>query len=240
MASGITPPESAMNTSASGGGALPSFTLPLFLTRKKKYLVGWPTFIIPAAVYSFVNHYPFVAPLELHRSWIDLSIPFLPNTIWIYMSELLFLSAIYIVSADMLNLNKFIYSYLCLQAMSCLIFWFWPTTYPRGLYPIPSDLNAASTYLFNSLRTADTPANCCPSLHVSGVYLSSFLYMDEQRKYFPFFFLWATAIALSTLTTKQHYLIDVIFGFGMAVGHYWFFHRLVTYRKMHVSSITHV
>ncbi|MCM2322222.1 MAG: phosphatase PAP2 family protein, partial [Oligoflexia bacterium] len=54
--------------------------------------------------------------------------------------------------------------------------------------------------------------------------------LTEQRKKFPFFFLWATSIAVTTLTTKQHYIIDVVTGFLMSVIVYWFFHTFVTLR----------
>jgi len=94
----------------------------------------------------------------------------------------------------------------------------------------PEDLDALTYYAFGNLRIADSPANCAPSLHVSGVYMSSFIFLDEQREKFPFFFTWATCIALSTLTTKQHYFIDIATGFLMAVIMYWIFHRLVNYR----------
>jgi membrane-associated phospholipid phosphatase len=216
----------AASTSAAFGRALP-----LFLTREKKYPVGWAMFAFAAGVYLIVNHFHFTPPQELPRSWIDLAVPFLPNSFWIYLSEYLFFTAIYMTSSDMTNLNKFVYSFVVLQITSCLIFWFWPTTYPRALFPLPDDLNTLTRYAFSSLRTTDTPASCCPSLHVSSCYLSTFLYIDEQRKYFPLFFIWATAIAISTLTTKQHYLVDVIAGFFMAVAHYWVFHRWMQYRK---------
>lgn len=207
-------------------------TLPLFLTREKKYTVGWSMFAFAAALYLVANHFHFTPPMELSRSWADIAIPFLPNTLWIYLSEYLFFIAIYVSSSDMVNLNKFIYSFFVLQITSCFIFGVWPTTYPRGLYPLPEDLNALTTYAFSSLRQTDTPANCCPSLHVSSVYLASFLYIDEQRKYFPIYFMWATAIAVSTLTTKQHYVVDVVAGFFFAVAHYWVFHRWMQYKKV--------
>jgi membrane-associated phospholipid phosphatase len=114
--------------------------------------------------------------------------------------------------------------------VSVLIFFIWPTVYPREQFPLPQDLNALTYYVFNYLRHADAPTNCCPSLHVSSVYLTSFLYLDEQRGKFPFFFGWGTLIALSTLTTKQHYLIDVVAGLMMAIVVWWIFYRVMSYR----------
>jgi membrane-associated phospholipid phosphatase len=208
------------------------WSLPLFLTRETKYLYGWTMFGFAALIYALANHLFLFPPKLLPMYWVDRMTPFMPNSIWIYLSEYAFFTTIYMVSRDMVNLNKFLYSFLILQVTSVTIFWLWPTTYPRDLFPLPQDLNAWSYYAFSSLRGADNPASCCPSLHVSSVFLCAFIYLDEQREKFPFFIIWAAAIAVSTLTTKQHYLIDVVAGLLMAALHYWFFHKMVNYRDV--------
>jgi membrane-associated phospholipid phosphatase len=116
-----------------------------------------------------------------------------------------------------------------LNIVSAFIFVIFPTTYPRELYPLPADLDLLTYSVFFRLRETDTPANCCPSLHVSSVYLSSLLFLHDRKRMFPFFFTWGTAIAVSTLTTKQHYFIDVITGLIMAAFAHWIFHRIVQY-----------
>jgi membrane-associated phospholipid phosphatase len=55
---------------------------------------------------------------------------------------------------------------------------------------------------------------------------------DERRKFFPLFLLWGTAIAISTLTTKQHYLIDIIAGLALGVFSWVIFHRCIKYRPL--------
>lgn len=210
---------------------LGNWALPLFLTRENKYFAGFMMFLVATLLYLSSNHYHFFPPQMLSMTWVDRSIPFIPNTVWIYISEYFFFMAIYIACKDMVNANKYLYSFLALQAVSVIIFWIWPTTYPRDMFPLDSAaLNTWTYYAFATLRTADTPANCCPSLHVSSVYLSSFIYLDDQKGKFPFFFIWGTAIAFSTLTTKQHYVVDLIAGFLMAVVFYRLFHRYIPYR----------
>jgi hypothetical protein len=205
-------------------------SLPIFLTREKKYLYGVLFFAMGFALYFSANHFPILKPQQLPMTWLDRAIPFLPNTVWIYMSEYVFFVAVYASCRDMANLNKYLYSYLALQIISVVIFYFWPTTYPRSEFPLSEDMNALTYYAFSNLRVVDAPTNCCPSLHVSSVYLSSFIFLDDQRGKFPIFFTWGTAIALSTLTTKQHYVVDVITGLFMAMLFYWIFHRMVSYR----------
>lgn len=232
----MNPPTGSTASFADTRGDARGFSLPLFVSIENKYTVGFILFVYAAAIYLTSNHFHFFPPQLLPMSWVDLTVPFIPETVWIYISEYLFFATVYICCKDMVNCNKYIYSFLALQTVSVLIFWIWPTTYPRDQFPLPEDLDALTYYAFNSLRQADTPANCCPSLHVSSIYLSTFIFLDEQRKKFPFFFIWGTAIAASTLTTKQHYLVDVIAGFLMAVISYWIFHKLVSYRPIHRAA----
>ncbi len=209
----------------------PPWCFPIFVTRNNKYWMGFGLFIFAVLLYLSSNHYHFIEPRLLPMSWIDQAVPFIPHSVWIYISEYFFFLVVYMTCQDMVNLNKYFYSFLILQTVSVAIFWIAPTTYPRDQFPLPETLDTLTYLVFANLRVTDTPANCCPSLHVSSVYLSSFLFLKEQPKKFPLFFTWGTAIALSTLTTKQHYLIDVIAGILMAVMTYWFFHRIVTYKS---------
>lgn len=204
--------------------------LPLFLTRENKWAVGLVWFVIASFLYLTSNHFPIFTPQLLPMTPLDQAIPFLPHTVWIYISEYIFFFVIYALSKDLANANKYLYSFLGLQMISAAIFWVWPTTFPRELFPLPQDLDALTHLVFTQLRQTDSPNNCCPSLHVSSVYLASFVFLDEQRKRFPLFFIWGTLIALSTLTTKQHYIVDVVAGLGMAMLTWWIFNRVVIYR----------
>ncbi len=205
-------------------------TLPLFLTPKNKYWLGAFFGILAVVMYATSNHIHIFEPRYLPMWKIDEWIPFVPWTVWIYTSEYYFFIIVYVLSKNIQNTNKYLYSFLALQTVSVFIFWMWPTTYPRHLFPLPENLDPLTHTLFTHLRIADSPANCAPSLHVSSCYLSSFIYLDEQREKFPIFFIWATAVAITTLTTKQHYLLDVILGFIMAVIFYRIFHRYVRYQ----------
>ena len=208
-----------------------NWSLPLFLNRRNKYPIGAACGVFAAMIYLITNHNPLSEPILLPMSWLDRTIPFLPHSVWIYVSEYIFFVAVYVMSEDLDNTNKYLYSFVALQLVSVAIFIVWPTTFPRGMYPLSPDLDWPTLTVFTQLRTADTPANCAPSLHVSSVILSSFIFLDEKGRRFPFFFAWATLISISTLTTKQHYVVDVMTGFLLAVCMYWFFHRIMTYRR---------
>lgn len=206
--------------------------LPLFLVSKWKYLAGALLFLSAYLMYHFTNYYPYFTPKELHLFPIDHAVPFIPWTVLIYVSEYFFFTLVYLICRDMENLNKYIYSFFTTQALSCLVFFFWPTVYPRELFPIPMGTHPFVDGVWMWLRSIDAPTNCFPSLHVSTVYLSTFIFLDEQKKKFPFFFTWGTLIALSTLTTKQHYFVDIIAGLGLSIVTYWLFHRKVQYERV--------
>ena len=206
-------------------------TLPIFVTAENKSIVGAFGLLLGAVLYLGSNHFHFLEPRLLPMFWIDRTVPFVANTVWIYVSEYIYFITVYWLCRDWENASRLFCSFFTLQVLSVLIFCLWPTTYPRGDFPLPADLNLLTKMLFTTLRQTDTPASCCPSLHVSSVYLCSFVFLREQRSKFKWIFLWSTLIALSTLTTKQHYGIDVVAGLGMAILVYWFFQTQVDFRS---------
>jgi membrane-associated phospholipid phosphatase len=211
--------------------------LPLFMTARFKYPVGAVVFALASFMYYFTNHHPIFPPHELPMLAADSAVPFTPWTVLIYVSEYFFFTVVYITVRDMENLNKYIYSFFFTQALSCVIFFFWPTIYPRDLFPVPADTNEFIATIFRMLRAGDAATNCFPSLHVSTVYLSAYIFLDEQRGKFPFFLTWATFIALSTLPTKQHYVVDITAGFALSVVSYLVFHRWMPYRKVGAAAL---
>lgn len=206
-------------------------TLPLIINNKNKYWVGMVGFMIAAQMYLLPNHYHLSTPRELPMTQWDQMIPFIPQFVWIYITEYPFFIAIYLLMQDRINLNRYFWSFMGMQLIAVIIFWVWPTTFPRHLFPLPEPpaLDRMTFSIFSALRALDTPANCAPSLHVSSVYLSSFVFLKEQREKFPIFFGWATLIALSTLPTKQHYIIDVILGLLLAWFAHYVFYRFFSY-----------
>ncbi len=215
------------------------FTLPLFMKEGSKWWMIIITALFTAGLYMITNHIHLFPPHILQFDIIDRSIPFIPITLWVYMSETsLFITACYFAK-DIKVINKLFYAFIMLQIVSNIVFIFWPTTFPRELFPLTGEnisIDPITNALFIFLRTVDEAANCLPSLHVSSVYLISFIYLEEQKKKFIPFFIWATLVAISTITTKQHYFIDVLAGFILAVVHYVIFFKLVKYRKVFLFS----
>ena len=139
------------------------------------------------------------APHPLQPSALDRAIPFLPWTIAVYLSQFAFLFLALWLQNDSRNLTRTFAAIAIATVVSCAVFVVWPTTILR-----PPVRSAA----FDALWLFDVPTNCFPSLHVALAMIAAFFW---PRRRWPAV-LWAAAIALSTMATKQHYAIDVIGG----------------------------
>lgn len=212
--------------------------LPLFVTKKNKYLAGTLMYGCSYFFYFMTNHYPYFREHYLPLTWIDRGTPFVPYSVLIYISEYFYFACVYILLRNYDNINRYLYSFFLLQVFSCSIFALYPTVYPRENFPVPSDLPQWLIATWAWLRSIDTSGNCFPSLHVSSVYLSSFVFWtDGQKKLFWVFFIWATMIALSTLTTKQHYVADIVSGLGLSIIFYRWFHFKQDYQRVYGGEV---
>jgi membrane-associated phospholipid phosphatase len=202
----------------------------LFVPWKYKWTAGTLVVICALFLYLTSNHYPIFTPDELPLGRIDKQVPFIPETLWIYVSLFFFIPYTFSVNRCVVSLNKHLYSFVFTILISISIFWLFPVTYPRMLYPIPEHTDLLSRKLAELVRAIDPPANCAPSLHVSIAYQIAFGFLEDRRELFPWVFLWATLLVISTLTTKQHYFFDVVTGALLAVFIHLVFHHLVSYR----------
>jgi membrane-associated phospholipid phosphatase len=145
---------------------------------------------------------------------VDEGTPFLPATVWIYFSDYLLVSSAFLVSEGWDEVKRFVRAYFVLLVIGAVIHLGWPTVFPREVFPVPG--HGPSARALVALREVDLATSCLPSMHVAGSYLAAFSLWNRRRSLFGGFVLWASAVALSTLTTKQHYLVDVVTGLGLA------------------------
>lgn len=205
--------------------------LPLMIDSKNRVLMAAMCGAVFMIAYLVPNHFHLFQPQLLDMTEFDRAVPFMPWTIFIYMSEyVFFVIAYFLIRAD-LNRNKYVWSFLGLSFLAMPVFVFYPTTYPRADFPIPADTAWPAYWLFTLFRVIDDPSNTFPSMHVCCCFMTALAFREKQesRKLYVTFMIWAILIAVSTLTTKQHYLIDVIAGTILAYIAYWFFFYKVKY-----------
>ena len=171
--------------------------------------------------YVFVNCCVFTAatfalrtPTTLPVTALDATIPYLPSTIYIYLAHFPFaFLALYGLNDDR-NFNRTIASIALVTLATAPIFIFWPTIMPPFRFPLPSGLTGFSLRCTNAVNAGFH--NACPSMHAGYALLAALGFRDEQRHYFLPAMAFALLIAISTLTVKQHYLIDVPAGWAAA------------------------
>ncbi len=183
--------------------------------------------------YLIPNRFQILQPRLLPMSALDEAIPLVPWTIFIYISEYLLFIIAYLIYSNTVSKNRFVWTFIGLSLSSSLVFFLFPTTYPRDLFPIPADTHWFVAAAFEGIRKLDNPNNCLPSMHIGACYATTLTYFsnEESRKKFWIFFIWAGIIAISTLTTKQHYFVDIIAGWIFAYAMYWIFCKKTEYYK---------
>jgi fatty acid desaturase/membrane-associated phospholipid phosphatase len=86
-------------------------------------------------------------------------------------------------------------------------------------YPRPSLDGVSPAWLHDALAamwTDDLPGNTLPSIHVTTALLVALRLRDARGG--PLWLAWGAAIAVSTLTVKQHFVADVVAGVVLALG----------------------
>lgn len=136
---------------------------------------------------------------------LDDMLPFVSSSIYIYLSQFVFLWLGFWFASNDQERSRCYYSYLFASLIATVVFIIYPTTMPS--------LDAGSSYsiLFEMLYKIDVPYNCLPSLHTALAIIAAY-HLSHHKKVGKVSFIWAALIIISTLTTKQHTILDVIAG----------------------------
>ena len=144
---------------------------------------------------------------------LDDAIPFQPVSLIAYFSLWLYVSiapALLKTKEELLFHGKVAAT---IGMVGFVIFFFWPTAIPHADGLRETDISTLSW-----LKQTDAAGNACPSLHVAFAVFSGFWLnraLVEMRVPMAMRWLniaWCGVIAYSTLSTKQHVVVDVIGG----------------------------
>lgn len=176
--------------------------------------------------YAVAKLQPFASAVPLPLTELDRAIPFLPETVWLYGTVTWTTLAACLHVPDRLRARRLYFTLVLSALISWLFFFFYPTVYPRELYPLADDGSWTVRELLD-IRDADDPTNCFPSLHVALAWGIALSWNDWLRARWarPLPFAWAAVVSLCTLTTKQHYVVDVPAGLAVGVISWWAIRR---------------
>jgi membrane-associated phospholipid phosphatase len=189
-----------------------AFKLPA-IDDRRKWLWAALGYVAFCLLYIFTGAIHLRTPILLAPSPIDNLLAFRGWTIWIYHSQFFFLMVTIQAIKKPENLTRMFYSMIFASLLSFAIFLLYPTVIARAVQP-GSDLTGKA---FQFLYAVDSSSNCFPSLHVSLAALSAIAVFSERTRCGFFALGYALLIMLSTMTTKQHYFIDVLGGFILAI-----------------------
>jgi membrane-associated phospholipid phosphatase len=187
--------------------------------------------VLVVALYLLPSRLQFWPAITLDRSFIDAWVPFLGWTIWVYLSEYpLMVLAIWLGTDDR-ERSRLFYSFILVAVIGLVIFILWPTAVTRE----SPGSDGVTGLLWRWLYSVDTPANALPSLHVANTCLAAACLQRCGGAWRITAPIWAALIVLSTLTTKQHYAIDIAGGLALAAGSYVVVRACVRFRDVAAS-----
>ncbi|WP_081411680.1 phosphatase PAP2 family protein [Chryseobacterium gregarium] len=180
--------------------------------------------IIFMAVYNFSAWY--VSSLDQVPSFtfdFEKSIPFVPLSIIPYMASGLFFCVVFFSCQNKNQLKILTWRMLFVIITAGIFF----ITVPlRFSFAKPEVSNVILALPFSFLKTFDSPFNQSPSLHIAFAFIFWSVFKDLS-KWRIFFMTWLILLGISTLTTYQHHVIDILT--GAILAHITFI--IIPYRK---------
>ncbi len=155
-------------------------------------------------------------PLFIVDNALERAIPFLPWTIWIYFSFFVFIgSTVFRVE------QKLFWRFILSGTLAALIAWSFVLLLPVSFDRPDPALIDSDLYrrIYTLVHEADPSHITFPSLHVAVTWICTFLLWDQPGRSWRIAL--GVAISLSTLTTKQHLVSDVIGGIALAWFSVW-------------------
>lgn len=149
--------------------------------------------------------------------WLDKYIPFIPWTVVIYLGCYVFWATNYTLGCtqDEENARKFMWTEIIAKAVCLVCYVVIPTTNVR---PVIEGTGVFENIMIR-LYTMDAADNLFPSIHCLSSWLCIIAVRDQKRIpniYKAITMILATLVCISTLTTKQHVIVDVIAGVLLA------------------------
>ncbi|HET7706054.1 MAG TPA: phosphatase PAP2 family protein [Thermoanaerobaculia bacterium] len=162
---------------------------------------------IPALLPPHTRYFPELA--------LDRALPLLPSWALIYGALYLFLIVFPILAVrDEDHIRRTVYAYLFVWIIAYAVFILYPTQAPRPARVVGEGF---AVWGLQALYSSDPPYNCFPSLHVAHSFVSALTLLPLHRRLGIIATVAATLVALSTLFTKQHYVLDAVAGVLLAL-----------------------
>lgn len=187
--------------------------------------MGERVFLSAAFLLFFELYYPLNAftvgrPTFVPMTALDAALPFIPHFVFAYIS----IYYICVVPAFLFRsqwiLRRSIVAFTTMSVISFAVFLIVPVE--MVLRPPLSGGDDFPTWLLAMIYAVDEPFNCCPSLHVGLALMGAFTISCVDDSFGKVAWVDALLVCFATLFIKQHYILDIVVGFVVAYGSFWF------------------
>jgi membrane-associated phospholipid phosphatase len=148
---------------------------------------------------------------------LDGRIPFIANSVWVYLLGLTgaALPLFALRCPRLFRRSAVAYIAVILASLAC--FAVFPVTSIRLRPEVAmSNFEPLSSWAMQLLYAHDPPLNLFPSLHVSIGVIAAFSIWKASRRFGAGAFVLAALVGISVCTVKQHFVVDVLGGIGLA------------------------
>jgi len=180
-----------------------------------KWALGLGAAVLQSSIYFAIGHWPRPRSQSLLNTALDRAIPFLPFTIWCYLP---FYAGIFVMAIAGLRTRRLFDRALVGVVVTMMVgatgHLLVGAEYPR---PAVGAANGNLSLAFVAwVQAVDPPGNVFPSLHVAHTSALAVILRHDRPRLGTLAVVMAGLLALSTLTTKQHFVADVLAGLVIA------------------------
>lgn len=166
---------------------------------------------LQVALYMSVGRADVARSTELLRTHLDDAIPFWPWTSFLYLPLYLAVFVLTLVAtSNRRTFHRMLLAMALVGLAATLAHILIPATYPRPVLSAPYADFGERFMAF--VQRIDPPSNVFPSLHVAHSTALSLMLLRDRPRAGRVALAMTFVLTLSTLTTKQHFLADLVSG----------------------------
>jgi membrane-associated phospholipid phosphatase len=157
---------------------------------------------------------------------VDRAIPFDPTWVFIYLCVYPMYLLPFLHDAPAGTHRRLAAGYVLVLLVAYVAFLSVPVGFART--GMPADAKQYAVWALGKVHGLDQPWNCLPSTHCAVSLLAGLAFWEMGRAIGIWGMVTAISIAVSTTLTKQHYIVDVLAGYALALSIYLLLRRAAT------------
>lgn len=185
------------------------------LVRTRLFAVLIVTYATFVATYLAVNFYSIGRDARALYLPGEARLPFVPEFEFLYMMGYVFPLLAILRLPGTREFRRLVLAFILTLSVAYATYLIYPVYLERP----PIEVDSLATFLL-SLEYKDPSYNHFPSLHIAISWLI-YLSCSGGVRHHGVLVALLIGISLSTLFVKQHYLVDVIYGIGLAAATWW-------------------